>query len=98
MATEKELAIRRAVEELDKLTSDPVLQRILDNEELARMDEDVLRRQAIREGHEQGMREGMQEGRKVEKIETAKKLKENGVSIDIIVASTGLTKEEVEEL
>lgn len=110
MATEKELAIRRAVEELDKLTSDPAIQRILDNEELARMDEDVLRRQAIREGHEQGMKEGMKEGIKEGikegvkqgikegKILTAKELKKNGIDVEIIVKATGLTKEEIEAI
>lgn len=106
MATEKELAIRRAVEELDKLTSDPAIQRILDNEELARMDEDVLRRQAIREGHEQGMKEGIKEGIKEGvkqgikegKILTAKELKKNGIDVEIIVKATGLTKEEIEAI
>jgi len=32
------------------------------------------------------------------KAEVAKKLKENNVSIDIIISSTGLSKEEIEKL
>ena len=114
MATEKELAIRRAVEELDRLTADPRLQRILDAEELARMDEDVLRRQAIKqgleegrkegrkegmkEGMEKGMEKGIEQGKKQNQIETAKKLKEKGISIDIIAEATELSKEEIEKL
>ena len=106
MATEKELAIRRAVEELDRLTADPKLQRILDAEELARMDEDVLRRQAIKQGLEEGMTKGLEEGRKEgreegqkeEKIEIAKNLKEMNFSIEDIQKATGLSKEEIEKL
>ena len=110
MATEKELAIRRAVEELDRLTADPRLQRILDAEELARMDEDVLRRQAIKQGLEEGMSKGLEEGRKEGKkegekagakkkqLEIAKMMKNKGMDVDTIVEITGLSKEEIEKL
>ena len=68
MATEKELAIRKAVEELERLTADPALQRILDAEELARLDEEVLRKQNIKEvlelGIQKGMKKWIREGRK----------------------------------
>ncbi len=40
----------------------------------------------------------MEEGMKVREVEIAGELKKNGVNIDIIVASTGLTKEEIENL
>ncbi len=43
---------------------------------------------------DQGKIEGMIEG----KIEVAKSLKENGVSIDIIIKTTGLSKQQVENL
>lgn len=36
--------------------------------------------------------------RKSERVEVAKQLKKNGVSIEIIIKSTGLSKEEIEEL
>lgn len=106
MATEKELAIRRAVEELDRLTADPRLQRILDAEELARMDEDVLRRQAIKQGLEEGMSKGLEEGRKEgekagakkKQLEIAKMMKNKGMDVDTIVEITGLSKEEIEKL
>jgi len=38
------------------------------------------------------------EGKMEGKMEIAKSLKENGVSIDIIIISTGLTKEEINRL
>ena len=48
----------------------------------------------IKEGIEEAIKEWKLEG----KIEVAKSLKQNGVSIDIIAANTGLTKEEIEGL
>jgi predicted transposase/invertase (TIGR01784 family) len=40
----------------------------------------------------------MEEGMKVREVEIARDLKKNGVNIDIIAASTGLIKEEIENL
>ncbi|CAA9271886.1 MAG: hypothetical protein AVDCRST_MAG56-3113 [uncultured Cytophagales bacterium] len=48
---------------------------------------------AKHEGREQGKRE-----RDVEDVEIAKELKRNGVSVDVIALSTGLTKEQIEKL
>ena len=50
------------------------------------------------EGRAEGRKEGRAEGMRLANIETAKNLKENGISIDIISKSTGLTKEEIEKL
>ncbi len=47
-----------------------------------------------REGLAEGLAEGRAEGIK----ETAKRFKENGVDIEIISKSTGLTTEEINEL
>ena len=41
---------------------------------------------------------GYERGQEKTKIEIAKKLKENKVDIEIIIESTGLTKEEIEKL
>ena len=41
---------------------------------------------------------GEKRGRKEEKIEIAKALKENGVDLTIIVKSSGLSKKEIEKL
>lgn len=98
LATEKELAIRRAVEELERLTADPALQRILDAEELARMDEEVYREQAINEGKAIGIQEGKREGIKEEKKEIAKKLLNMNMEIEKIVEITELSKEDILDL
>jgi predicted transposase/invertase (TIGR01784 family) len=42
--------------------------------------------------------DGVEEGSKDEKIQIAKKLKEENVEIDVIVTCTGLTKKEIEKL
>jgi len=47
---------------------------------------------------EEGLKEGMEKGMEKRNIEIAKELKNNGVSINIIIQSTGLSKEEIEIL
>ena len=50
------------------------------------------------EGREEGRVEGREEGREEERFTIARALNENGVSVDLIMNSTGLTREEVERL
>ena len=54
--------------------------------------------EGIKQGIKQGMKEGMKEGRQEEKIEIAKKMKENGINIDVIVEITQLDKEKILQL
>ncbi len=42
--------------------------------------------------------EGREEGREERNIEIAKELKNNGISIEVIMQSTGLSKKEIENL
>ncbi len=42
--------------------------------------------------------EGREEGKRERDIEIAKELKRNGVSVDVITLSTGLTEEQIEQL
>ena len=50
------------------------------------------------EGLEEGMEKGMAKGMVKEKLKNARSLKENGVPVDIIAKSLGLSAEEVENL
>ena len=50
------------------------------------------------EGHKEGHKEGIEKGMEIRNIEIAKELKRNGVSVKIIIQSTGLSKEEIENL
>jgi predicted transposase/invertase (TIGR01784 family) len=47
---------------------------------------------------EQGVETGIKEGKKIEKIEIAKKLIKKGIDLNIIAESTGLPREEIDEL
>ena len=50
------------------------------------------------EGKLEGLNEGKLEGRLEGKVDVARSLKENGLSVDIIMKTTGLTKDEIERL
>jgi len=60
------------------------------------------RKEGIQEGVEKGIKEGLEKG--IEKgmkealIQTAKKMKANGIDIQLIMEMTGLDKEEIEKL
>ena len=53
---------------------------------------------AADKGREEGKKEGREEGREEERKLMASKLKAMGVGIDVIIESSGLTREEVEKL
>jgi len=52
-------------------------------------------KEAREKGLEKGIEQGIEQGEKKAKIETAKNLLENGVSLEIVMNSTGLTEEEI---
>ena len=57
-----------------------------------------LRLSELKEAREKGIEQGIEKGIEQEKIEIAKELLNNNVSLDIIMKSTGLSKEEIEKL
>ena len=98
--------IKEAKNELDRISQDETLRRMLLKEKLARMDMKQMKKEAIEEGFEEGRQEGRQEGikkgkregEKKEKIETAKRMLKENLPIDIIIKATELTKEEIENI
>ncbi len=65
------------------------------------MDKHAIHDAGYDKGLKEGIQKGLQEGLKQvhnEKIEIAKKLKEKNIDIDIIIDTTGLTKEEILKL
>lgn len=76
--------------ELKYLTGDEELKRIEELRMKAELDE--------KSAYLGGVQEGKEEGIKNEKIEIAKKMKEEKLQIELIVKMTGLTKEEIEKL
>ena len=52
----------------------------------------------FREGREEGLKEGKEVGAKEKTMEIARNLKAAGVNIAVIQSTTGLSKEEIEEI
>ena len=67
-------------------------------EKLRLSDLKEAREKGIEQGIEKGIEQGIEKGIEQEKIEIAKELLNNNVSLDIIMKSTGLSKEEIEKL
>ena len=95
--------IKEAVEKLDNLSEDERMQRIADLREKAILDEKAIYAKGVDDGIKEGLEKGIKEGIKVgeeklkkEKMEIAKKLKDEGISIEKIEQITGLTEEEIE--
>ena len=94
--------IRKAKEELDKISQDEHERWLAEMREKAIMDEIALRKTGYNEGRAEGLRdgrkEGIVEGIKEGKVEIAKILLEKNMSVDEIVEITGLSKEEIEKI
>jgi predicted transposase/invertase (TIGR01784 family) len=56
------------------------------------------RQEGLEEGRLEGLEEGRLEGLQEGKYNMAKLLKDNGVQIELIIQTTGLTREEIELL
>ena len=75
-------------------------------EEDERRKNEEMRRKAAEEGMKEGMKEGLKEGMKAglekgeqkKQIEIARKMREDGISIDIIIKYTGLQSSDIENL
>jgi len=87
--------LKEAVEKVQTMSEDEYMQRIADLREKAILDENSLKNDGIREGIEIGRKEGLRDGKKIEKLELAKKMKEKGIAIETIIEITELTKEEI---
>ena len=55
-------------------------------------------KKGMEKGLEKGMVQGRKEGKTEGKIETARNLKQLGVSIDVIAQATGLSEEKIQQL
>lgn len=56
------------------------------------------REEGLKEGREEGLKEGREEGQQSEKLRAARKMKDDGMSVDLIAKYTGLTIEQIENL
>lgn len=98
--------IKEAKNELDKISQDEIMRRILLKEKLMRMDTKQMEKEAVEEGMKKGMEKGMEkgiekgkiEGERKEKIETAKRMLEKNMPIETIIEVTQLTEKEINEI
>jgi len=81
-----------------KFTSNDKMLEIYEAREKRIKDEASNIAYAREEGIEQGMEQGLSKGAYNKSIETALNLKKLGISVDIIIRATGLTKDEIEKL
>jgi len=89
---------QKYIDEIKKMNQDENTRAIINILEKKQKDDTTRFNTAINKAKAEGRAEGIAEAKAEVKIEAAKKLKENNVSIDIIIYSTGLSKEEVEKL
>lgn len=94
MAEKKNKTLEKARKKMTYLTGDEEIRRLAELREKWEMDWNSSMDYSKREG----IKEGVTEGRKKERIENAKKMKEKNIPIETIVEITGLTKEEIEKL
>ena len=87
---EKEKEIKEAIETLEEISSDEAKERIAELRQKYIMD----KKSELRTAKEIGIEKGIKMG----KIAVAKSMLKENISIDIIVKTTGLTKEEIEQL
>ncbi len=79
--------IKDAKEELDKISQDEILRRMAIKAQFERADQKELLYEA--------RRDGLAEGEKKAKLETAKKMLEEGIELELVIKITGLEKEEI---
>ena len=87
--------IKEAKEELDEISRNDILRRMALKAEIERMDQEQRMYEARRDGRKEGKKEGIKEGKREANLETAKKLLDEKIDIDIIIKATGLTNEEI---
>ena len=99
MAKERDDIIKEAVEELEELLADKEIRELYEYRLSAQLEENARMDYAEKEGLRK--RNGKAEwssGKKEEKIEIAKKMKNTGIDIEIIASITGLSIDEVNNL
>ena len=93
--------VERIKEEIKYLNEDPEFVRYMSDEDEARLLKNTLKTDAYEDGIQKGIEQqkGLNEQElKQQKLSIAKAFKENNVSIDIIIKSTGLTENEINSI
>ncbi|MBO5476807.1 MAG: Rpn family recombination-promoting nuclease/putative transposase [Clostridia bacterium] len=90
--------IKKAKEELDKISQDAKERRLAELREKALMDEMAIRDSGYNEGHDDGKKEGKIEGRIETQIEITKNMLNGKFTVEQISELTGLSVDEIKKL
>ena len=90
--------IKKAEEQLDKISQDKKERRLAELREKAIMDEMAIRDSGYNEGRKEGIKEGLKKGKKAEKKSIAQNMLEMKIDKEIISKVTGLTMDEIENM
>ena len=93
-AAKENKEVKKAIEELDKISLSPEERQRYEDREWA-----IMRYNSeVRANYEHGHKAGEEDGKKEEKLAVAKKMKTKGLTTEEIMEYTELTKEEIEKL
>ena len=105
MAVKKNEKIKKADEEVKRLSQTEEMQELYWLEEKARFRENTMKSVAYKKGIQKGLKRKKQEDERIKKEaiienkkEVAQKMLKENISIDIIIKITGLTDEEIKKL
>ena len=90
--------IRKAKEELDKISQDKRERRLAELREKAIMDEMAIRDSGYNEGKKYGIEEGLKNGKKIRSIEIAKEMLKENIDLSLVSKITGLSIEELKNI
>ena len=90
--------IKKAKEQLDKISQDKKERRLAELREKAIKDEMAIRDSGYNEGRKEGIEEGLKKGKKAEKKSIAQNMLEMKIDKEIILKVTGLTMDEIENM
>ena len=86
--------VKKYMDEIERVNEEPEFREYMSAEEDNRKIENTMKRFWKEEGLAEGREKGLKEGIK----ETAKKMKEKGYSLDVIIELTSLSEEEIKKL
>ena len=94
--------VKKAKEKLEKISNDPLMQRIADWKEKYVIEMNTTKIDGYNEGHKEGFEAGHEQGKKQGEInkekEIAKKLKQKNLTLGEISEITGLSIDEIKKL
>lgn len=88
----------KIIEELERLAMDNEFKINYDQEAVKRKTENSIREESYSKGIERGIKQGIEQGTKDSKLEIAKNMLKDNISIELISKFTGLSVEEIESL